>query len=395
MTGRPQQLVVATLGTTQTIAWASSYYLPAVLAQPIAHDLGLASSLVFGAFSLGLLVSGAIGPRVGQLIDRYGGRGVLAGSNLILATGLALLAAAQGPSLLFAAWLVIGIGIGAGLYDAAFATLVGIYGNRSRGAITGITLIAGFASTLGWPVSALIEGAYGWRAACLAWAAMHLFVCLPANALLLPAASGEGPAAGARAAAGAGPAIHRRRILWMLAFVFASVSFVAGAMGAQMLRLLEAMGATPAAALLAGMMIGPAQVAARVVEFWIARHVTPLASARVALALHPVGAAAIALFGAPAAAAPFAALHGASNGLATIARGTLPLYLFGAYGYGALLGRIGGIARIAQALAPFAFGLAIDAWGGGALALTAGLMLASVAVLLAIRPPRADRSGAG
>jgi hypothetical protein len=108
----------------------------------------------------------------------------------------------------------------------------------------------------------------------------------------------------------------------------------------------------------------------------------------VALALHPAGAAGLALFGAPAAAAPFAALHGAGNGLATIARGSLPLHLFGAHGYGELLGRIGGIARIAQALAPFTFGLAIDVWGGGALAITAGLMLASVAVLLAIRPPR-------
>jgi MFS family permease len=388
MTGPAQPRVVATLGATQTIAWASSYYLPAVLAQPIAHDLGLASSLVFGAFSLGLLVSGAIGPRVGRLIDRHGGRGVLAGSNLVLAAGLALLAAAQGPLSLFVAWLAIGIGIGAGLYDAAFATLVGIYGDRSRGAITGITLIAGFASTLGWPVSALLEDAYGWRAACLAWAVIHLVVCLPAHLLLLPAASGRTPATAARAATAAAPATRWQRALWMLAFVFASASFVAAAMGAHVLRLLEAMGATPAAALFAGMMIGPAQVAARVVEFWIARQVTPLASARVALALHPAGAAGLALFGAPVAAAPFAALHGAGNGLATIARGSLPLYLFGAHGYGELLGRIGGIARIAQALAPFTFGLAIDAWGGGALAITAGLMLASVAVLLAIRPPR-------
>jgi hypothetical protein len=170
----------------------------------------------------------------------------------------------------------------------------------------------------------------------------------------------------------------------LLGFVFAASAFVAGAMATQMIRLLEAMGSTPAAAIFAGMLIGPAQVLARIVEFALARRVTPLVSARVALAMHPVGALALLVFGAPAAVL-FAMLHGATNGLVTIARGTLPLWLFGPDGYGALLGRIGGIARIAQAIAPFAFGIAVDALGGAAVAITAGLMAAAVLALLAIR----------
>jgi MFS family permease len=393
--------VVATLGTTQTIAWASSYYLPAVLADPIARDLGVAPGLVFAAFSVALLVSGALGPLAGRLIDRHGGRSVLCASNLILAVGLLMLAAASGPVGLFAGWLVIGVGIAAGLYDAAFATLVGIYRERSRQAITGITLIAGFASTIGWPVTALIEDGQGWRMACVFWALVHLVVCLPANRWLLPSpasAQSAGPAgaakspsadAGAAAGAEAFDALaerQRRRTVLLLGFVFAASAFVAGAMATQMIRLLEAMGSTPAAAIFAGMLIGPAQVLARVVEFALARRVTPLVSARVALSLHPAGAVALVAFGAPAA-VPFSLLHGATNGLVTIARGTLPLWLFGPVGYGTLLGRIGGLARIAQAIAPFAFGMAVDVLGGAAVLITGGLMTASVLALLAIRRP--------
>jgi MFS family permease len=407
--GRSTRGIVAALGSTQTIAWASSHYLPAVLADPIGRDLGVGASLVFAAFSLALLVSGALGPLVGRLIDRHGGRDMLVGSNVILAGGLLALAAAQGPVSLFAAWLLIGVGIAAGLYDAAFATLVGIFKERSRAAITGITLIAGFASTIGWPISALIDAHYGWRAVCLFWAGVHLFVCLPMNRWLLPkvraaAAPATAPGSGNAQVDGAGQtgphpsalpdasaeavrARHRQRTVLLLGFVFAASGFVAGAMATQWLRLLEAMGSSPAAAIAAGMLIGPAQVVARVLEFWLARHTTPLASARAALALHPVGAVTLLAVGAPAA-APFAMLHGASNGLVTIARGTLPLWLFGPVGYGALLGRIGGSARIAQAISPFFFGLAIDVWGGGAAWITAALMTAAVIALLIIqRPP--------
>lgn len=402
---RSTRSVVATLGTTQTIAWASSYYLPAVLADPIARDLGVSPGLVFAAFSLALLVSGALGPLAGRIIDRRGGRDVLCASNLILAAGLLLLSMATGPVLLFAGWLLIGVGIAAGLYDAAFATLVGIYRERSRQAITGITLIAGFASTIGWPLTALIEDAHGWRMACVCWALVHLFVCLPANRWLLPPPSpapapapSTVPAPAGHAAGGSAPPDsvaaaalvqrQRRSTVLLLGFVFAASAFVAGAMATQMIRLLEAMGSTPAAAIFAGMLIGPAQVLARVVELALARHVTPLTSARVALSLHPAGAVALVAFGAPAA-VPFALLHGATNGLVTIARGTLPLWLFGPDGYGTLIGRIGGFARIAQAIAPFAFGLAVDALGGAAVLITGGLMTAAVLVLLLIRRPSA------
>jgi MFS family permease len=160
-------IVVAALGTTQTIAWASSYYMPAILGAPIADALHLPSSIFFGLFSGALLLSAIIGPSVGQLIDRHGGRGVLSTSNLVIATGLILLAAAHGIAGLAIAWTVLAIGLAMGLYDSAFAALTWLYGRDARSAITGITLIAGFASTIGWPLSAMFLHAWGWRPACL------------------------------------------------------------------------------------------------------------------------------------------------------------------------------------------------------------------------------------
>ncbi|HEX6442785.1 MAG TPA: MFS transporter, partial [Stellaceae bacterium] len=163
-------MVVASLGSTQTLAWASSYYLPAILGAPIATGLGLPASLFFGIFSAALLLAAAIGPWIGGLIDQHGGRAVLAASNVVLAAGLAALGTAQGIATLTIAWLILGIGIAMGLYDPAFATLTRLYGREARASITGITLLAGFASTLGWPASAWFEHMFGWREACLIWA---------------------------------------------------------------------------------------------------------------------------------------------------------------------------------------------------------------------------------
>src|SRR5262245_51975529 len=170
---------VAALGTAQTLAWASSYYLPALLAAPMARDLGVSTPTVFAAFSLALIVAAGVGPWSGHVIDRHGGRPVLMGTNLVFAAGLVMLAVAQDALTLFVAWIVIGAAMGSGLYEAAFASLVYLYRLQSRNAITGITLIAGFASTVGWPLTSLLEVHFGWRNACMVWAGLHLIAGLP------------------------------------------------------------------------------------------------------------------------------------------------------------------------------------------------------------------------
>jgi MFS family permease len=178
--------VVAALGTAPTIAWASTYYLPAVLATPMARDLAVSPVWVFAGFSLAMVVSALVGPTAGRMIDRAGGRGLLAVTNLIFACGLLLLSTCQTTTGLFLAWTVIGIAMGAGLYEAAFATLTGVYGAAARSPITGITLIAGFASTIGWPLSGIMEAQFGWRGACIGWAMLHLVIALPLNLALPP-----------------------------------------------------------------------------------------------------------------------------------------------------------------------------------------------------------------
>lgn len=373
-------LIVAALGTAQTIGWASSYYIPAVLAAPMAAAFGLSPVWVFGAFSMAMVVSALIGPWAGERIDRLGGRGVLMLSNLVFATGLGLLAIAPAPAVLFAGWAVIGLGMGMGLYEAAFATLAGIYGKAARGPITGITLIAGFASTVGWPLSGLMLAHWGWREACLGWAVIHLCLALPLNALL---PRGSTPA---RTPALPEPdaAPPPRGALMLLAFVFAATWFNSTAMAAHLPGLLEAAGAGTAMAIAAGALIGPAQVAARVLEFGLLRRFHPLTSARLAAAAHPVAAVCLVGFGGPAAYA-FALLHGAGNGILTIAKGTLPLALFGAAGYGQRLGWLNAPARILQAAAPLIFGAALTAWGLNAVWLTAGVGLAATAALLMLR----------
>ena len=379
----PRLVPVAAPGTAQTLAWASSYYIPAVLAAPMARDLGVSTPTVFAAFSVALLVSAALGPHAGRAIDRWGGRFVLAGTSLVFAAGLAALGLAQGPWSLFAAWAILGVGMGSGLYEAAFAALVRLYGTGSRGAITGITLIAGFASTVGWPLSALLEAQIGWRGACFTWAALHLVIGLPLNASLPRAGPAPPPATAEPAAA---PAVRQKtqRAMLLLAIAFAATWFVSTAMAAHLPRLLEASGATLAVAVAVGALVGPAQVAGRLLEFGWLRRVHPMLSARLAAALHPIGAVVLSVFGGPAAAV-FAVLHGAGNGILTIAKGTLPLALFGPAGYGHRQGWLMVPARIAQAMAPWLFGLLLDRWGANAVWFSAGLGVLALASLSLLR----------
>jgi MFS family permease len=370
----------------------------------MARDLGISRPAVFGVFSMALMVSALTGPAAGRLIDRQGGRRVLLASNLLFGLGLAGLGLAQGLPGLALAWVLLGVAMGSGLYDAAFAALVRLYGQnpqQARQSITGITLIAGFASTVGWPLTTLLEAQWGWRGACFAWAALHVVIGLPLNALLpragpheaatpaAPSCAAATPAAQDGAALPAAPATAAppRYTAALLALLFSMLGFVSTAMAAHLPALLQAAGATLAVAVLAGALIGPAQVAARVFEFSVLKRFSPLLSARAAALTHPLGALLLLALG-PVAALPFAVLHGSGNGLLTIVRGTLPLALFGAGGYGARQGWIALPGRILGALSPWLFGLALERQGAHALWLSAGMCLTAFACLLALRLPR-------
>src|SRR5712664_2327098 len=215
---RRQLPIILAVGTTQTLAWASSYYLPAILADPIARDLGVSSNWIFAAFSASLVISALLGPRVGRQIDLVGGRQVLSISNLTLAAGLTLLGCSYSIPVMIVAWLLLGVGMAFGLYDAAFAALGRIHGDAARRSITGITLLAGFASTVGWPLTAFGLESIGWRNTCFAWALAHILIGLPLNFFMLPAVKG----AKAAVAASTKPHIAIDRTMILLAFAFAA-----------------------------------------------------------------------------------------------------------------------------------------------------------------------------
>ncbi|WP_434057803.1 MFS transporter [Bradyrhizobium japonicum] len=380
--------VVIALGSAQTIAWASSYYLPAILAAPIAGDLGLAPTYVFAALSGALVISGLLGPRVGHAIDTFGGRSLLAVSNLVFAAGLLLLSVAYGVAVLITAWILLGIGMGMGLYEAAFATLARIYGANARRTITGITLIAGFASTLGWPLTTWLATEYGWRAACQLWAVIHIGLALPLNLSLPRAAPLDQDS---RPSTGASQQSARQSetfAMMLLAYMFAAASFVSSGVSAILPAMLVAFGATPAQALFAGALVGPAQVGARLLEAgWLGRF-HPLLSARLAMLMNPIGVLAL-VAGGPLLAPAFTVLYGAGNGIITIARGTLPLVLFGPVGFGRRVGVISLPSRATGAFAPLALGLMVEHFGSSALWISA---LASVSAFFALLLLRGDQT---
>jgi MFS family permease len=381
--------LVLRLGTAQTLAWASTYYLPALLATPMAEGLGLPVSHVWGAVTVALLVSAALGPFAGRAIDRWGGRPVLMGTSVLAAVGLAALSQVQGTVSLVLAWLLIGVVMGSGLYEAAFAALVRLKGREARASITGITLIAGFASTVGWPLSGWMETEFGWRGACLGWAALHLLLGLPLNASVPKASALPEPAHSSSPDA---LPIHATPpqepphpwTAWALSYVFAATWFVSTAMAAHLPALLMASGATLAGAVAIGALVGPAQVAGRLFEFGLLRRLHPVLAARAAARGPPRGVGCWMLLG-PVAAPVFAILHGAGNGILTIAKGTLPLVYFGPVGYGKRQGLIMLPSRVVQAFAPMLFGACIERWGSGALWISSALGLSALACLLWLR----------
>jgi MFS family permease len=373
--------IVAALGTTQTLAWASSYYLAAIIADPIASSFGTSTTSVFAAFSVALLLSALLGPRVGRTIDLFGGREVLAFSNLVFAVALLTLALAPTQWILWLGWILLGVAMGMGLYDAAFAALGRIYGDTARSTITGITLIAGFASTIGWPLTAWGVSEIGWRHTCAGWALAHLCIGLPLNLLVLPNLR---KAAAQSIGTPSRPYVAMDRTMWLLAFAFAAGWTVSTAMAAHLPRVLEAGGATAAEAVAAAALVGPGQVAARLAEAGLLSRYHPLLSARLSTLCHPLGAALL-VSGGSWLAMPFTLLHGAGNGVLTIARGTVPLAVFGPENYGYRLGLLGAPARIAQAGAPLAFGMLIDRYGSGALYISSIVCLAALIALLSVK----------
>jgi predicted MFS family arabinose efflux permease len=373
-----RRVVVPALGVAQIMAWGSTFYLLAVLGQPIARETGWSYDQVVAGVSVALLVAGLLSPGVGRAIGARGGRPVLAAGAMLLALGLLLLGLAHDYRWYLAAWVVIGAGMAAGLYDAAFSTLGVIYRENARGAITSVTLLGGFASTVCWPLSAYLVEHFGWRVACFVYAGLQIGVALPIHLIVLPArASTQAPSRRVSAAwLGPGEVFP----FLVLAGVVTLAAAILAMMGTHLLALLQARGASLAAAVALGMLIGPFAVGARFVETLVGRHYHPIWTMAGSASLVAVG---MLLLHGPLALLGFGvAFYAAGNGIGTIARGTLPLALFGPARYPALMGRLALCIMIAMALSPFVGAVAFQVGGAdAALSLLTGLALANLILI--------------
>jgi MFS family permease len=358
------KIIVPALGVTQILAWGSSYYLLAVLAKPIAADTGWSLAWIVAGISLGLLTSGLVAPLVGREIHRRGGRPVLAASAIFLAFGLFGLALAPNLPSFVAAWIVIGLGMGAGLYDAAFSTLGRLYGQAARHSITTLTLFGGLASTACWPLSAFLVTELGWRGACATYGAIQLLFSLPIYPLLISdrhAPSWEAvDKAAAKTTVRVG-ATRRRAIFVLLATTIMVGSMLSTVISVHLLTILQVHGVALAGAVALGALVGPSQVGARFIEMLVSRYHHPIWTKMCSVALVALGLCLL-WTGTPILAVALI-LYGAGIGLESIARATLPLALFGAANYAPIMGRLAMPSLIAQSVAPSLGALLIQHFG--------------------------------
>ncbi len=370
---RPRWVVVGGIGAGQILAWGSSYYLIAVLADPIARATGWSLPWIMGGASLGFLVSGVMSPRIGRLIEARGGRPVLGASAVLLAAGFVVMALAPDLAVYYLGWLVVGAGMGAGLYDPAFAAIGRLYGREGRGAITQVTLLGGFASTVCWPLSAALVGHVGWRGTCLAYAAIHLGIVLPLYLIAIPRERRRDVAAGHAAAAPERAPPRRAFVLVAASLTLASV--VMTMIAVHLLTLLQARGVPLAAAVGLGALIGPSQVGARLLETLVGRRLHPVRTMVASTVVIALGLGL--LLAAPQFAAAAIVLYASGSGIRSIVRGTVPLALFGAEGYATLMGRLAMPSLLAQAATPALGGLLVAHLGAQATL----LLLVGAAVL--------------
>jgi hypothetical protein len=387
-----RRVVITALGIAQILAWGTSFYFPAVFAGPIVADAGWSLGYVVGGTSVGLLVAGLISPQVGKIIDVRGGRPILLASSLFYAAGLIGIGLAPALPIYLMAWVLLGIGMGTGLYDAVFAALGRMYGSAARGPITNLTLFGGFASTVCWPLSAFMIEHIGWRQACFVYAGLHVLVALPLQMAVIRRAPKSAAATHADTAQSTSPpAIANETLIFaLLALVLSIAAGIGSIVVVHLLIFLQARGVDFAVAVSLGTLFGPAQVGARVVERLFGSRYHPIWTMIGSCTLMAVGL--LLLAGRFSILPLVILLYGAGYGISWIGRGTLPLALFGPVRFPRLMGKLAFPSLIVQALAPSAGALLIEASGAaatiGVLTALALINVVLIGLLWAVCRPR-------
>jgi hypothetical protein len=364
---------VVALGVTQITAWGTSYYCLGVLAGPIVHDTGWSRGFVFLGFTVALLAMGIVSSTVGRLIDRHGARAVMTLGTVLVSAGLFALSHVRSEAAYLAVWAFLGLGMRLCLYDAAFAALVQVVPSRGRAAISYLTLFGAFASSVFWVVGHALNEQVGWRHTLVLFAVINLAICLPLHWFGLArresAERASRSTAAGRASADGPPLEGRVRsvAIALFALIMSLNAYVFGVVSVQLVALLEAAGLATAVAVWIASLKGVAQFAGRVVEIVFGRNLRAITIARFALGILPPSLVLLLLgTGSLPLVVTFTLLMGASQGVITIVRGAVPLALFGAKGYGAVLGVIATPVLVVGAASPTVFAWVVDRWGWGA-----------------------------
>jgi MFS family permease len=357
----PVSAIIA-LGITQIIGYGTLYYSFSILASDMAATFGWSNEWIFGALSVALLTGGLTAPWLGVLIDRIGAGRVMTSGSAVAAIALVACAYAPGKASYVAALIAIEVAANFVQYGAAFALLVQLRPRVASRSITYLTLIAGFASTIFWPVTTALHAALSWQNVYLVFAALNMAVCVPLHAWLSRGAAERGATASTAAphVEGILPPERRRLGFGLMVTGFSLMSLVGSAMLVHMVPLLSGLGLGGTAALV-GTLFGPSQVGSRLINMIFGKGLPALSLALISAVLIP-GGVLVLLLTAPSVAGAmlFAVIFGMGNGLLSIVTGTLPLQLFGSDGYGKLQGKMMAARLILSALAPFvlAFGMA-------------------------------------
>jgi len=367
----PMVGAVVALGITQITAWGTSYYCLGVLAGPISQDTGWSRGFVFLGFTVALLAMGLVSGAVGRAIDRHGARAVMTLGTVLVSLGLFALSRARSEPAYLAVWVFLGLGMRLCLYDAAFAALVQIAPSRGRMAISYLTLFGAFASSVFWVIGHALNEAVGWRQTLVLFALINLVICLPLHWLGLArrenADHAAAPATGAGSASADGPPLDGRArsvAIALFALIMSLNGFVFGVISVQLVSLLEAAGLATAAAVWVASLKGVAQFGGRVVEIVFARNLRAITVGRIAVGVLPPSLLLLLLgTGSVPLVVAFTLVMGASQGVITIVRGAVPLALFGAKGYGTVLGVIAMPVLVVNAASPTVFAWIVDRWG--------------------------------
>ncbi len=369
------------IGLTQIYAWASTYFLPSTLVQPVSQQLGMTSITAIGGFSLALLAGGFLSPAIGRWIERSGGRRPLTFGSILVSAGLLTLSAAQGVVVWYLGWLILGAGMALTLFNAVFSTIGQMYGYRAKQLIVQVTLVSGFSSFF-WPLTTHLLETQGWRTLLVIYAIPHLVFMAPLYWFLVPNAH-EGAAQKSESP----PSSVQEKgvvILYLLAGFAVLRTLIGSAFSVHVLTLFHSLGLTLERAAWIAALMGPAQIASRLVEFFFGHRFSPIWSAIFWSSLLPLACSALLSTGASAT-LPFAIAFGMSNGMATISLSVLLMTYFDIKKYPTLMGKIARPTMIVQAIAPL---LAASALGSMSvnrvLSLTLGISLVALVSLAAV-----------